>query len=107
MSDLTAEVRAALAKATPGRWVVEVDDYEVSVVLDDGLPGTAYIAREFAQGLSEGEDDAHLIAYAPSWLAALCDRLDAAEAKLAAVLMLVDGTGRSGEVDTGSFDHIG
>ena len=84
MSDLTAEVRAALAAATPGLWVVEVDDWTCAVVLDDGLSGTAYIAERLTQGDSEGEDDANLIANAPSWLAALCDRLDAAEAKLAA-----------------------
>lgn len=59
MSDLTAEVRAALA----------AHDAEVSGQRGIIIPGPAL---------------QHVAAASPSWLAALCDRLDAAEAKLAA-----------------------
>lgn len=76
MSDLTTEVRAALAAATPGPW-------EQS----RGFPAIAYGADRndiYSRPHEEVERNVHLIAAAPSWLAALCDRLDAAEAKLAA-----------------------
>ena len=76
MSDLTAEVRAALAAATPGPW-------EQS----RGFPVIVYGADRndiYSRPREEIERNVHLIANAPSWLAALCDRLDAAEAKLAA-----------------------
>ena len=76
MSDLTAEVRDALAAATPGPW-------EQS----RGFPAIVYGADHndiYSRPREEIERNVHLIASAPSWLAALCDRLDAAEAKLAA-----------------------
>ena len=73
MSDLTAEVRAALAAATPGPW-------EQS----RGFPVIVYGADHndiYSRPREEIERNVHLIASAPSWLAALCDRLDAAEPK--------------------------
>ena len=77
MSDLTTEVRAALAAATPGPW-------EQS----RGFPAIVYGADRndiYSRPREEIERNVHLIASAPSWLAALCDRLDAAEAELTAV----------------------
>lgn len=72
------EIRAALARATPGPW-----DYHVSQHRDDGrvwrLGGDgddicrlAYPAREA---------DAHLIANAPTWLAELLAEVDEAQAE--------------------------
>lgn len=69
MSDLTAEVRDALAAATPGPW-------EQS----RGFPAIVYGADRndiYSRPREEIERNVHLIASAPSWLAALCDRLDA------------------------------
>lgn len=74
MSDLTAEVRAALAAATPGPW-------EQS----RGFPAIVYGADRndiYSRPREEIERNVRLIAAAPSWLAALCDRLDAAKAAL-------------------------
>ena len=76
MADLTAEVRAALAAATPGPW-------EQS----RGFPVIVYGADRndiYSRPREEIERNVRLIASAPYWLAALCDRLDAAEAKLTA-----------------------
>lgn len=78
--DLTAEVRTALAAATPGPW-------EQS----RGFPVIVYGADRndiYSRPREDIERNVRLIASAPSWLAALCDRLDAAEAKLAAVRRL-------------------
>ena len=77
MSDLTAEVRAALAAATPGPW----EQSRVVPVIVYGADHNDIYSRP----REEIERNVRLIAAAPSWLAALCDRLDAAEAKLAAV----------------------
>lgn len=75
--DLVAKVREALAKATPGPWEVDMDDWDVQVVMKpDGTPGVAIICEGMHQGTDEGESDAHLIAHAPAWLEALCDEVE-------------------------------
>ena len=77
MSDLTAEVRAALAAATPGPWrsVVKAPCITGVAGTQAGSDwGVCWTGDEMTRYSSE---DAHLIASAPSWLAALCDRLDA------------------------------
>ena len=80
MSDLTAEVRAALAAATPGPWGV----YE-TIHADNYVVGPrGFMRDDIVAGPTYNRENSLLIASAPSWLAALCDRLDAAEAKLAA-----------------------
>ena len=68
MSDLTAEVRAALA----------AHDAEVSGQRGIIIPGPAI---------------QHVAAASPSWLAALCDRLDAAEAKYERLRRILGGDG--------------
>lgn len=93
MADLTAEVRAALAEATPGPWEIDADDWIVSSV-GPGVVVAAVCMEDCCMPADirtvryDNPADASLIASAPSWLAALCDRLDAAEAKLTAVRKL-------------------
>lgn len=89
MSDITTRARALLAAATPGPW--EADAW---CNYDDG--GWAAIGPHHMATEDEGYDDAPgspaydramadsaLIAAAPELLAALCDELEAAEAKVA------------------------
>ena len=85
MSDLTAEVRAALAAATPGPWKQS-----------RGFPAIVYGADRndiYSRPREEIERNVRLIASAPSWLAALCDRLDAAEAKYERLRCILGGDG--------------
>ncbi len=81
MTDLST-IREALAAASPGPWVMHSDDMEVVVVMaeDDRWPRSyCPIARGMDQGESDGEADGNLIANAPTWLAELVDRVEAAE----------------------------
>lgn len=49
---------------TEGTLEVLEEDGNYSLLIDDGEPGTMYIAREIQQGESNGEDDAEFIAEA-------------------------------------------
>lgn len=89
MSDLTAEVRAALAAATPGPWSV----YE-TIHGDNYVVGPrGFIRDDIVAGPTYNRENSLLIAAAPSWLAALCDRLDAAEAKYERLRRILGGDG--------------
>lgn len=74
--DLIPEVRAALAKATPGPW-----RFGIGAPCHTGVWGTrpdanwnvCWTGDELTRYSSE---DAHLIANAPAWLEALCDEVE-------------------------------
>lgn len=98
MSNLTAEVRAALAKVTPGPW----EAHHITEIDPDGAFDLAHVIADdpddphgdqVAVAPSILRADADLIAAAPSWLAALCDRLDAAEAKYERLRRILGGDG--------------
>ena len=81
----TAEIRAALEAATPGPWEASTSEATMNdrnewTFRRMGPPTVPMHFRAVMQSA-----DARLIAAAPAWLAELCDRLEAAEAKLAAV----------------------
>jgi len=113
MTDLS-EVRAALAAASPAPWKACTEEWSLADAGDIPVVDAMgdYLCCSPDDGVRGGhsEADAALIASAPSWLAALCDRLDAAEAKLAALRELVDdigadsahATGCSGDPDCGA-----
>ena len=92
MSDLdrtVAEVRAALAKATPGEWTHAENWFDGP--LDEIAVGALTLAvvqrqkPEDTPPFGDGEDcaNADLIANAPSWLSALCDGVEAMQRELA------------------------
>ncbi len=83
MTDL-AEIRAALAAATPGPWDDVVSTWEVRALgkVDHGFRVCeVFAAGDPAQGPHAGNKA--LIANTPTWLAELCDRVERAEGHVA------------------------
>lgn len=85
MSTLTEEVRKALGEATPRPWEV---NGETGIIFDNnGLAlktGGMYCSEET-------QSNAHLIANAPTWLAALCDRVEELESDLERIKRSANG----------------
>lgn len=97
MNDLLRDVRDALAKATPGPWVNDgFDVFGRRVTVRPGAKEAEFVAM--VKGRSGdigncGEADAHLIANAPAWLAALADRVDYLESVCRMAADVVDRQG--------------
>lgn len=91
MSALTKEVIEALEKSTPGPWLnYRLDTFNVKCYAENSV-ATLHTANQVIFSINPignptGIGNAHLIANAPTWLAALCDRVELLEEFYAAYL---------------------
>ena len=101
----TAEVRAALAKATPGAWEASTSEATMNDRNEWTFRrmGPRIVPMHFRAVMQSA--DASLIAAAPAWLAELCDRLEDAETKLAAVRGLAESWRYKGEFGWGPWQE--
>ena len=89
----TEKIRKALAEATPGPW--NSTDHGWTVWAQRKPHAEPRFVAAASSPTSHGQHargmaDAHLIANAPTWLAQLCDQVDALTTKLAAAEAVIE-----------------